>query len=148
MSRSGKRPNGRHIGDARLWPWQPVILRGGESAVERAALEWLEQAPAPALYASDSDHRSAVETYVPVNDEHGGQPTAFATVARISTHTPARRMCLLRVAVGARQRYSRGLGIGLQEGNANRPFQFGGSNVGGGGWNGTRPQLDSRGGHR
>ena len=47
-------------------------FEGGESAVERAALEWLEQAPAPALYASDSDHRSAVETYVPVNDEHGG----------------------------------------------------------------------------
>jgi len=44
--------------------------RGDEN--EREALEWLEQAGAPALSASGDQPRSFVETYVPVNDKHGG----------------------------------------------------------------------------
>jgi CRISPR-associated protein Csb2 len=40
--------------------------RGEES--EREALEWLENAGAPAVSASDHQPRSFVETYVPVND--------------------------------------------------------------------------------
>jgi CRISPR-associated protein Csb2 len=41
----------------------------GADPAERAALEWLEAAPAPALRASDADERTIVRTYVPVNDE-------------------------------------------------------------------------------
>lgn len=41
--------------------------RGDEH--ERAALEWLERAGAPAVSASDHQPRSFVETYVPVNDK-------------------------------------------------------------------------------
>lgn len=47
-------------------------FEGGEAAGEREALEWLESAPLPSLYASEADDRSAVEAYVPVNDQHGG----------------------------------------------------------------------------
>jgi CRISPR-associated protein Csb2 len=40
---------------------------------ERAALEWLErQRPAPSIWATEAYSRSFVETYVPVNDKHGG----------------------------------------------------------------------------
>ena len=39
---------------------------------ERAALEWLESVPPPALRASDADERTSVRAYVPVNDQHGG----------------------------------------------------------------------------
>jgi CRISPR-associated protein Csb2 len=44
----------------------------GADPAERAALEWLEAAPAPALRASDADERTSVRAYVPVNDDHGG----------------------------------------------------------------------------
>jgi CRISPR-associated protein Csb2 len=47
-------------------------FEGGEGVGERAALEWLEGAPAPSMYASDADERSSVRVYVPANDEHGG----------------------------------------------------------------------------
>lgn len=55
--------------------------RGDEQ--ERQALEWLEQAGVPAVSASDAFPRSFAETYVPVNDKHGGitwrgrQPRSF-----------------------------------------------------------------------
>ena len=44
----------------------------GADPAERAALEWLEAAGAPAMRASDADERSTVRAYVPVNDVHGG----------------------------------------------------------------------------
>jgi CRISPR-associated protein Csb2 len=47
-------------------------FENGEVPEERAALEWLEAAPAPALRASDADERTTVRAYVPVNDDHGG----------------------------------------------------------------------------
>jgi CRISPR-associated protein Csb2 len=57
---------------------------------ERAALEWLErQRPAPAILAPEAYRRSFVETYVPVNDKHGGivartrQARAFPTARPI-----------------------------------------------------------------
>jgi CRISPR-associated protein Csb2 len=56
---------------------------------ERAALEWLEREPVPAIHASEAYHRSFVETFVPVNDKHGGivkrgrQSRSFATARPI-----------------------------------------------------------------
>jgi CRISPR-associated protein Csb2 len=57
------------------------------SPLERMALEWLErQRPAPSIQASEAYIRSFVETYVPVNDKHGGivartrQARTFPTV--------------------------------------------------------------------
>ncbi len=44
----------------------------GAEARLRAALEWIEKAAPPAVYASDAFERSAVRTYVPVNDDTGG----------------------------------------------------------------------------
>lgn len=44
----------------------------GEAPEERRALEWLECQGAPWLRASAGHPRSAYETYVPVNDDHGG----------------------------------------------------------------------------
>jgi CRISPR-associated protein Csb2 len=41
-------------------------------SAERIALEWLEAAEPPCMRASDADERTAVRTYVPVNDEHKG----------------------------------------------------------------------------
>ena len=35
---------------------------------QRAALEWLECQPPPAMYASETCHREVVTHYVPVND--------------------------------------------------------------------------------
>lgn len=58
--------------------------RGNEE--ERKALEWLEAAGAPSISASGGNARSFVETYVPVNDKHGGiigrsrQPRSFPTM--------------------------------------------------------------------
>lgn len=60
--------------------------RGDEH--EREALEWLENAGAPAVSASDHEPRSFVETYVPVNDRldkqsgaglRSRQPRSFPT---------------------------------------------------------------------
>jgi len=77
------------------WPPHPgrvfmamaaAYFETGEDSQERAALEWLEQQkPAPAIAASGAELRSPVETYVPVNDKHGGiigrsrQARSFAT---------------------------------------------------------------------
>ena len=61
--------------------------RGDDS--ERAALEWLEREPVPAICASEAYGRSFVETFVPVNDKHGGiekrgrQNRSFATARPI-----------------------------------------------------------------
>ncbi len=44
----------------------PIV---GQSAdVRRAALEWLEQQPAPRVFASEAETRTPVTVYVPVND--------------------------------------------------------------------------------
>jgi CRISPR-associated protein Csb2 len=43
----------------------------GAAAGERAALEWVEAAGAPAFYAGTSFERSPVKAYVPVNDSSG-----------------------------------------------------------------------------
>ncbi|MGH9351421.1 MAG: type I-G CRISPR-associated protein Csb2, partial [Terriglobia bacterium] len=60
--------------------------RGDER--EREALEWVQEAGAPAVRASGDNPRSFVETYVPVNDRLDGQsgaalrarqPRSFAT---------------------------------------------------------------------
>lgn len=40
----------------------------GDKAAERAALEWLEELPPPALDASESEKRDVVTHYVPIND--------------------------------------------------------------------------------
>jgi CRISPR-associated protein Csb2 len=78
--------------DAPEWPPHPgrVFMalaaahfetRGGTE--ERAALEWLEEQAAPEIRASDSEARSSIEVYVPVNDQTGGvtrrsrQPRSF-----------------------------------------------------------------------
>lgn len=47
-------------------------FESGGPAHERAALKWLEAEGPPALWASESDDRSLVRAYVPVNDVHGG----------------------------------------------------------------------------
>ena len=47
-------------------------FESGADPAERAALEWLESAPAPAIRASGADERTVVRAYVPVNDAHGG----------------------------------------------------------------------------
>ncbi len=63
--------------------WPPHIARvfmalaaahfeNGATGKERSALEWLEAAEPPAVYASAAHPRSTVETFVPVNDTHGG----------------------------------------------------------------------------
>jgi CRISPR-associated protein Csb2 len=63
------------------WPQHPgrvfmamaaAHFETGSDPSERAALEWLEAAPPPALRASDADERTSVRAYVPVNDDHGG----------------------------------------------------------------------------
>lgn len=44
----------------------------GADPSERQGLLWLESQPAPKIYASGARQRSFVESYVPVNDQHGG----------------------------------------------------------------------------
>lgn len=60
------------------WPPHPrrVFLalaaahfESGADSAERAALEWLEALPPPAMRASQAFHREAVTTFVPVNDD-------------------------------------------------------------------------------
>ena len=46
-------------------------FQSGEDPEERAALEWLEQEPAPEIGAPDCDERAAVTQFVPVNDVAG-----------------------------------------------------------------------------
>jgi CRISPR-associated protein Csb2 len=67
------------------WPPHPgrvfmamaaAYFETGADRAERAALEWLESAPSPMLRASDSDERTLVRAYVPVND------VPFGVVAR------------------------------------------------------------------
>lgn len=59
------------------WPPHPARVfsafvaawaEAGGDAAERAALEWLEALPPPAIAASDADARRAVTVFVPVND--------------------------------------------------------------------------------
>jgi CRISPR-associated protein Csb2 len=63
------------------WPPHPARIfmamaaahfETGGDLLERKALEWLEREPAPQFFASEAQHRSIVESYVPVNDHHGG----------------------------------------------------------------------------
>lgn len=63
------------------WPPHPARIfmamaaayfETGADPAERAALQWLESEPAPRFFASEAQHRSIVESYVPVNDRHGG----------------------------------------------------------------------------
>ena len=63
------------------WPPHPARIfmamaaahfESGADAVEREALLWLEKQPPPRIFASAGQRRSVVETYVPVNDQHGG----------------------------------------------------------------------------
>ena len=63
--------------DAPDWPPQPDRLFSalvsswaarGERSVERAALEWLERQPPPAVHASGHTRRTAPEVFVPPND--------------------------------------------------------------------------------
>lgn len=59
------------------WPPHPArvymamtaaVFETGEDAEERAALEWLEEQPPPALHVSGHVKRKVVQVYVPVND--------------------------------------------------------------------------------
>ena len=63
--------------EAAEWPPHPARVfsalvatwaLGGESEVERAALEWLEAQPPPKVIASRASHRTVVPVFVPVND--------------------------------------------------------------------------------
>jgi len=62
--------------DRAEWPPHPgrvfmalvaAHFQTGGAASERAALEWLEQQDAPALFAPDSESRAVVTQFVPVN---------------------------------------------------------------------------------
>ena len=48
----------------------------GEDMEEGAVLRWLEGLPPPAIASSDATQRTAVTSYVPVNDDHGGKKSA------------------------------------------------------------------------
>lgn len=59
------------------WPPHPFRLfaalvaalhAGEDEPAERAALEWLERQPAPAVHASEADQRTVEDSYVPPND--------------------------------------------------------------------------------
>ncbi len=78
--------------DAAEWPPHPgrvfmalaaAYFDGRGGTLEREALQWLEQQPAPSLHASRAQARTKVEAYVPVNDGAGGvlgrkkQPRVF-----------------------------------------------------------------------
>ena len=63
--------------DAPDWPPQPDRIFSalvsawaarGERSEERAALEWLEEQPTPAIHASDHTSRTTPDVYVPPND--------------------------------------------------------------------------------
>ena len=67
----------------------------GEPSGEGDALRWLEALPPPSLSASDATFRSAVTSYVPVNDRKGGKTGSRKTeiaklrdkgLARLSEH--------------------------------------------------------------
>lgn len=71
-------------GDGADWPPQPDRLFSalvatwaarGESAEERAALEWLEAQPAPVIEASAALPREAAKVFVPPNDDGPGSIT-------------------------------------------------------------------------
>lgn len=80
------------------WPPHPgrvfmalaaAYFESGGGSVERAALEWLEAAGAPGLYASGAHERSTVRAYVPVNDGHGGiekRPRQDRAFPRVRPH--------------------------------------------------------------
>lgn len=68
----------RDQGDAADWPPQPDRLFSalvatwaarGERPEERAALEWLERAPAPVVEASPAHPRGLAKVFVPPNDD-------------------------------------------------------------------------------
>ncbi|MCX7631680.1 MAG: type I-U CRISPR-associated protein Csb2, partial [Geminicoccaceae bacterium] len=70
-------------GDGADWPPQPDRLFSalvatwaarGERPEERAALEWLERQPAPAIHASAAQPRDAAKVFVPPND---GAPSSI-----------------------------------------------------------------------
>jgi len=56
----------------------------GEDAAERAALEWLEQQPAPQIKAPTCDVREAVTQFVPVNDVAGPATAPIQSVTGFS----------------------------------------------------------------
>ena len=67
------------------WPPQPDRVFSalvaawagrGEAADERAALEWLEQQPVPAVHAGEATERGAPDVFVPPNDARASTATA------------------------------------------------------------------------
>jgi len=61
---------------------------GDETAPERRALEWLEQQPAPRVFASDASVRTAVTVYVPVNDSTSADQLLEDQRSRQPRHFP------------------------------------------------------------
>ena len=70
--------------DAPDWPPQPdrvfsalvsAWAARGERPEERAALEWLEEQPPPAIHASDHTSRTAPDVFVPPNDPKASKAT-------------------------------------------------------------------------
>ncbi len=61
----------------------------GADPAERAALQWIESLPPPAMKASEAFERSEVRAYVPVNDSHGGivaRPRQDRAFPRVRPH--------------------------------------------------------------
>ena len=55
----------------------------GKDAEEGAALRWLEGLPPPAIAASDASRRSAIVSYVPVNDIRVGQVPSDSALSKL-----------------------------------------------------------------
>lgn len=67
--------------DSAEWPPHPARIfmalaaahfETGSNSGEKLALEWLEAQGPPKISASEAHARTVVESYVPVNDDHGG----------------------------------------------------------------------------
>jgi CRISPR-associated protein Csb2 len=71
--------------------------------VERKALEWLEQLPAPAIHASDAAARTVTTVFVPVNDvavvQSPGRDRLDAAISELVDETDLKRQAKLRKEV-------------------------------------------------
>jgi CRISPR-associated protein Csb2 len=93
-------PHPARFFSALMATWAEGDTESPSGLVERKALEWLEQLPAPAIHASDAAARTVNTVFVPVNDATVVQPPGRnkldAVISELAEEADSKRQAKLR----------------------------------------------------
>jgi CRISPR-associated protein Csb2 len=96
-------PHPARFFSALMATWAEGDTESPRGLVERQALEWLEQLPAPAIHASDASARTVNAVFVPVNDaavvQSPGRDKLDAAMSELADETDVKKQAKLRKEV-------------------------------------------------